>query len=83
MVSHSHKIEVTLNEDLFQAIQSLAKASQCSIPDVSSELIQLAVEERGLEDAYFSKLVTQRVAKGNQELSHNEVWDALSDSVRQ
>ncbi len=82
MVTHSRTVQVRLDEGLFQAVQSLAEANQRSIPDVSSELIQLALEERQLEETHFSKIVKDRLSKKNIELSHDEVWDALSDSVR-
>ena len=73
MPTAKKRINLTVEDELFENLKRLAKKEDTSIASVSNALIERALELR--EDMYFSKVSEQRLEKVAKRLTHENLWD--------
>lgn len=73
MPTAKKRINLTVEDELFESLKKLAKKQHTSIASVSNALLERALELR--EDMYFSKVGEDRLEKKAKRLSHKDVWE--------
>lgn len=73
MPTAKKRINLTVEDGLFEELKTLAKKEKSSIASLSHALLERALELR--EDLYFSKVGEDRLAKKSKRLKHEDVWD--------
>ena len=73
MPTAKKRINLTVDDELFENLKHLAKKEKASIASVSNALLEKALELR--EDFHFSKIGEERLAKKSKRLSHDDVWE--------
>jgi hypothetical protein len=73
MPTAKKRINLTVEDDLFENLKSLAKKEKSSIASISHALLERALELR--EDMYFSKVGEDRLNQKAKRISHKDVWD--------
>ncbi len=73
MPTAKKRINLTVEDDLFENLKRLAKKEDASIASVSNALLERALELS--EDLYFSKVGEARLGAKSKRLSHDDVWD--------
>jgi predicted CopG family antitoxin len=73
MPTAKKRINLTVDDDLFENLKKIAKRERVSVASVSNDLLERALELR--EDRYFSEVSEARLAKKSKRLSHKDVWD--------
>jgi predicted DNA-binding protein len=73
MPTAKKRINLTVEDELFEELKTLAKKEKSSIASLSHALLERALELR--EDLYFSKVGEDRLAKKSKRLKHEDVWD--------
>lgn len=73
MPTAKKRINLTVEDDLFDSLIKIAKKEKTSIASVSHLLLEKALELR--EDFYFSKVSEERIAKKFKRLSSKDIWD--------
>jgi predicted CopG family antitoxin len=73
MPTAKKRINMTVDEDVFQSLNKIAKKEKTSVASVSHILLEKALELQ--EDFYFSKVSEDRLVKKYKRLTHEEVWD--------
>jgi hypothetical protein len=73
MPTAKKRINLTVEDELFNGLQRLAKLEKASIASVSHALLERALELK--EDMYFSKIGEDRLVKKSKKISHEDVWD--------
>jgi len=66
------RLLVSLDENIFDEIEKLAKISQESLSKIAKNLIISSLELE--EDLIFAKLADERVGNTKEWISHTEVW---------
>ena len=72
MPTTKHRISITPDEELFDALEALSKKRGRALSSVSLELIKRAMEFE--EDFHFSKVADERLAKKEQRIPHSRAW---------
>jgi len=73
MPTTKKRINLTVEDDLFESLNKIAKKEKTSVASISHLLLEKALELQ--EDFYFSKVGEERLAKKSKKLSHEEIWD--------
>jgi hypothetical protein len=73
MPTAKKRINLTVEDDLFENLKSLAKKENSSIASLSHALLERALELR--EDMYFSKVGEDRLNQKAKRISHKDIWD--------
>ena len=73
MPTTKKRINLTVEEDLFDELTRLSKKAHRPISTVSKELIQKALELE--EDLYFSRIGDRRLEEAAERISHDSAWD--------
>jgi hypothetical protein len=73
MPTAKKRINLTVEDDLFENLKSLAKKEKSSIASLSHALLERALELR--EDMYFSKVGEDRLNQKRKRISHKDIWD--------
>ena len=73
MPTSKKRINITIDDATYAAIERLAGDRQESISRTSLRLIEEALEYQ--EDRYFSKAADARLRKKQGRVSHDEAWD--------
>ncbi len=73
MPTAKKRINLTVEDDLFENLKSLAKKEKSSIASLSHALLERALELR--EDMYFSKVGEDRLNKKSKRISHKDIWE--------
>jgi hypothetical protein len=73
MPTTKKRINITIDDATYAAIERLAEESEESISRTSLRLIEEALEYQ--EDRYFSKVADARLRKRQSRVSHDEAWD--------
>ncbi len=72
MVTQNPRVNVTLDAGLHQMLAALAHAGKKSISMAAKEMIEMGLSLQ--EDHYFSELSEKRLAKGGENISHEDAW---------
>ncbi len=67
------RVNLTIDDEVFETLTKLAKKEKTSIANVSNLLLERALELK--EDLYFSRVGEDRIAKKNKRLSHDDIWE--------
>jgi predicted DNA-binding protein len=72
MPTAKQRISICPDERVLGALQALAKARGKPVASVSIDLIERALELE--EDAHFSRIADERLAKGEKRVPHTRAW---------
>ena len=72
MPTVKHRINITVNNELYKALEILSKKRDQSLSSLSLKLIQKAIELE--EDFYFSMEADSRLRKKEKRISHDRAW---------
>lgn len=73
MPTAKKRINLTVEDDVFESLNKLAKKEHTSVASISHILLEKALELR--EDIYFSKVGEERISKKFKRVSHEDIWD--------
>ena len=72
MPTAKKRINITVDDELFEALESLSHKKQKSVSGTSLDLIEKAIELD--EDSYFSRIADDRLSQKQKRISHNKAW---------
>jgi len=67
------RINLTVEDDVFESLNKIAKKEKTSVASISHLLLEKALELQ--EDFYFSRVGEDRISKKFKRLSHGNIWD--------
>ncbi len=73
MPTAKKRINITVEDDVFESLNKIAKKEKTSVASVSHLLLEKALELQ--EDLYFSRVGEDRISKKFKRISHEDVWD--------
>jgi predicted CopG family antitoxin len=73
MPTAKKRINMTVEDDVFESLHKIAKKEKTSVASVSHLLLEKALELQ--EDFYFSKVSEERIAKKFKRIKHQDIWD--------
>ncbi len=73
MPTAKKRINLTVEDDIFESLNKIAKKEKTSIAGISHLLLEKALELQ--EDFYFSKVGEARLAEKSKKVSHEDIWD--------
>ncbi len=73
MPTAKKRINITIDDETYKALEKLSKKRAKSISSVSLNLIEQALELQ--EDLHFSRIADERLTKGEKRISHRKVWE--------
>ncbi len=73
MPTAKKRINLTVEDEIFESLDRIAKKEKTSVASVSHLLLEKALELR--EDFYFSKVSEDRLLKKQKRISHKDIWD--------
>ena len=73
MPTAKKRINITVDDRTYQALERLSNARDQSVAGVSLNLIEEALEYQ--EDLHFSRIADERLRKKHNRVSHDEAWD--------
>ena len=73
MPTAKKRINLTVEDDLFENLKRLAKKEKASVASISHDLLERALELR--EDQYFSEVGENRISKKGKRITHKDMWD--------
>ena len=73
MPSAKKRINITINDETYKALEKLSEKRAKSISSVSLNLIEQASELQ--EDLHFSRIADERSTKREKRISHRKVWE--------
>ncbi len=73
MPTDKKRINLTVEDEIFESLDRIAKKEKTSVASVSHLLLEKALELR--EDFYFSKVSEDRLLKKQKRISHKDIWD--------
>ncbi len=72
MPTAKHRISITPDDALYEALTALAKRRGRALSAVSLELVERALERE--EDFHFSRVADERLTKGEKKVPHDRAW---------
>jgi predicted DNA-binding protein len=72
MPTTKHRISITPGDALYAALESLSRRRKQALSSVSLELIERALELE--EDAHFSRVADERLARKEKRGSQDRAW---------
>lgn len=73
MPTAKKRINLTVEDEIFESLNKIAKKEKTSVASVSHFLLEKALDLQ--EDFYFSRVGEGRMAKKEKRLSHEDIWD--------
>ena len=73
MPTEKKRINLTVDDRTYRALQRLSAKRTESVSSVSLSLIEQALELQ--EDFYFARIADERLEGKDKRVSHDEVWD--------
>ncbi len=73
MPSAKKRINITINDETYKALERLSEKRAKSISSVSLNLIEQALEFQ--EDLHFSRIADERLTKREKRISHRKTWE--------
>ena len=72
MPTAKKRINITVGDDVYEALEHLAAERSQPVAGVSLSLIEQALEYQ--EDVYFSKVADERLSRRQKRVSHAKAW---------
>jgi len=72
MATTKYRLNISLPDDVKQALEALAKRDKMSTATKAERLLELALELE--EDEYFNQLALKRDTKDARYIPHNQAW---------
>lgn len=73
MPTAKKRINLTVEDEVFESLNKIAKKEKTSVASISHILLEKALELQ--EDFYFSKVGEKRISEKFKRLSHEDIWD--------
>jgi predicted DNA-binding protein len=73
MPTAKRRINVTVDDDVYKALERLSGKRDQSVAGVGLSLIEEALEYQ--EDLYFSRVADERLSKKDKRVAHDKAWD--------
>ncbi len=73
MPTTKRRINITIDDDVYKALERLSAKRDQSVAGVGLSLIEEALEYQ--EDLHFSRIADDRIAKKQKRISHDKAWD--------
>ena len=73
MPTAKKRINITVNDQVYEALERLSVERDQSVAGVGLSLIEQALEYQ--EDVYFSRVADKRLGKKQKRISHHKAWD--------
>ena len=73
MPTTKKRINITVDDRTYDALERLSSARDQSVAGVSLDLIEEALEYQ--EDLHFSRIADRRLSKKQKRIPHDEAWD--------
>lgn len=73
MPTAKKRINITVDDDVYEALERLSGKRDQSVAGVGLSLIEEALEYQ--EDLYFSRVADERLAKKEKRIAHDKAWD--------
>ncbi len=73
MPTTKRRINITVDDDVYKALERLSSQRDESVAGVGLSLIEEALEYQ--EDLHFSRVADDRISKKEKRISHNKAWD--------
>ncbi len=72
MPTAKKRINITIDDETYEALERLSNKRKQSISGVGLSLIEQALEYQ--EDLYFSRIADERLSKKEKRISHGKAW---------
>ena len=72
MPTAKKRINITVDDEMYQALESLSHKKQKSVSGTSLDLLEKAIELE--EDSYFSRKADERLSKNQKRIAHDKAW---------
>lgn len=72
MPTAKRRINITVNDRVYEALARLSAEREQSVAGVGLSLIEQALEYQ--EDVYFSRVADERLARKQKRVSHQKAW---------
>jgi predicted CopG family antitoxin len=72
MPTAKKRINITVDDDVYEALERLSAERDQSVAGVGLSLIEQALEYQ--EDVYFSRLADERLRKKGKRIPHRKAW---------
>lgn len=73
MPTTKRRINITVDDDIYKALERLSGQRDESVAGVGLSLIEEALEYQ--EDLHFSRVADDRLAKKQKRVAHDKAWD--------
>jgi predicted DNA-binding protein len=73
MPTAKKRINITVDDDIYDALERLSGDRDQSVAGVGLSLIEQALEYQ--EDIYFSRVADERLSRKEKRIPHNKAWD--------
>lgn len=73
MPTAKKRINITVDDDVYEALERLSKKRSEPMAGVGLDLIQEALEYQ--EDLHFSRIADERLSKKEKRIPHAKAWD--------
>ena len=72
MPTAKKRINITVDDEMYEALESLSQKKQKSVSGTSLELLEKAIELE--EDFHFSQKADERLSRKEKRIPHNKAW---------
>ena len=72
MPTAKKRINITVDDEMYQALESLSQKKQKSVSGTSLDLLEKAIELE--EDSYFSRKADERLSTNQKRIPHDKAW---------
>lgn len=73
MPTAKKRINITIDDETYEALERLSIKRQQSVSGVGLSLIEQALEYQ--EDLYYSRIADERLSKKEKRIPHDKAWD--------
>jgi predicted DNA-binding protein len=73
MPTAKKRINITVDDDTYEALERLAEARNQPVAGVTMSLIEQALEYQ--EDIYFSRVADERLSRKQKRVPHSKAWE--------
>ena len=73
MPTAKKRINITIDDETYEALERLSIKREQSVSGVGLSLIEQALEYQ--EDLYYSRVANERLRKKEKRISHDKAWD--------
>jgi predicted CopG family antitoxin len=73
MPTAKKRINITVDDDVYKALERLSGQRDQSVAGVGLSLIEEALEYQ--EDLHFSRVADERLSKKGRRVTHDKAWD--------